>query len=77
MWNKPNVTPPDQLVEVRNEKGHLARAFPTYYPFIFCKESGKVEPCDPYWDGGWMIECDLSHIFEGKVSEWRLIDETV
>jgi hypothetical protein len=32
-WNSIDITPPDELVEVKNKKGYTAYAYPTYYPF--------------------------------------------
>jgi hypothetical protein len=63
-WRGLADTPPDELVEVIDAKGNKALAYPTWYPFKVVLNPNKVSkwtsdvvPCEPYWDGGWMIEC--------------------
>ena len=63
-WRGLADTPPDELVEVIDAKGNKAFAYPTWYPFKVVPNPNKVGkwtsdvvPCEPYWDGGWMIEC--------------------
>lgn len=78
-WNTLETPPPDTLVEVQDENGNTAMAQPTYYPFkIGPNKTGRkwgseIIHCDPYWDGGWMIQCKgLECNIEGKIIKWRL-----
>lgn len=76
-WNGLDVVPDDTLVEVIDAEGHTAFAYPTWYPFKvipqppYTKWSSKIEPCDPYWDGGWMIQCVGLSSDVGTVVGWR------
>ena len=79
-WNNLDVTPPDEYVEVKDKFGNIAMALPTYYPFHVVKKSEKkwdseIIPCEPYWDGGWMIQCEgLENKLKGEVVSWRKIN---
>lgn len=79
-WNPITETPPDELVEVMDDHGCIGRAYPTIYPFkIERGKSGrksdyKIIQCDPYWDGGWLIECEgLESKIIGRIVKWRNI----
>lgn len=70
-WNPLTIQPPDEMVEVLDENGMRARALPTYYAFHL--EGSKVILCEPYWDGGWLVECQ-DVVFEiGTIIGWRRI----
>jgi hypothetical protein len=79
-WNSLEQTPPDQMVKVIDVNGNTSFAQPTWYPFKVVpnpKRSGKwssdVVSCEPYWDGGWMIQCvGLTSEIE-EVIGWKLI----
>jgi hypothetical protein len=79
-WRGLSDTPPDELVEVIDSKGNKALAYPTWYPFKVVPNSKKIGkwtshivPCEPYWDGGWLIECaGLSNSIETVVG-WKPI----
>lgn len=77
-----NNIPPEQDLYVKDELGNIARAYPTYFPFIIEKLEGDERkpwgwrgtpvPCENHWDGGWMIVCEnLSIPLSGKVKYWR------
>lgn len=84
-YNSIDITPPDELVRVIDENGKIANAYPTWYPFkvVASKtKSGKftsdIVSCDPYWDGGWMIEYGFSEKMTDKIGRiigWRKLDE--
>ena len=65
-YNPVSTQPPDKKLEVIDSAGNRFVAYPTYYPFKVIptgnggKWSSKVEPCEPYWDGGWMVSVSLS-----------------
>jgi hypothetical protein len=77
-WNCLTDTPPDELVEVIDAEGNKALAYPTFYPFKVVANPNKVGkwttdvvPCEPYWDGGWIIECEgLTSNFKNVVG-WK------
>ena len=78
-WNGIDVAPPDTTVEVIDAEGRRALAEPTYYPFKVVrnpkktgKRSSDVVPCEPYWDGGWMVLCGLDLLSPvGTIVGWR------
>ena len=76
-WNGLDVVPEDTEVEVIDAEGNTAFAQPTYDPFKvvpqapFTKWSSKIEPCEPYWDGGWLIACVGLDCPVGDVVGWR------
>ena len=77
-WHLLDVQPPDELVEVQDENGNMAKAYPTYYPFKLGenktgrKWGSEVIHCEPYWDGGWMIECEgLESNIDSNIVRWR------
>lgn len=73
-WHTLEVEPPDKTVEIEDKNGNRAIAIPTYYPFTFDKNT-CVLLCEPYWDGGWMIQCDgLESNIDSDVVRWRAID---
>jgi len=79
-WNNIDITPPDELVEVQDENGNIAKAYPCIYPCRLVDSipgvrwSGRIEICEPYWDGGWMVACEgLESNIEGKIIKWREI----
>lgn len=62
-WQSLKNQPPDELVEVMDKEGNTGKAYPTYYPFKVGestrgKWSSPIISCEPYWDGGWLIECE-------------------
>jgi hypothetical protein len=79
-WRGLADTPPDELVEVIDSKGNEALAYPTWYPFKVVPNPNKIGkwtsdivPCEPYWDGGWLIESvGLSNSIETVVG-WKPI----
>lgn len=77
-WHLLDVQPPDELVEVQDENGNIAKAYPTYYPFKLGenktgrKWGSEVIHCEPYWDGGWMIACEgLESNIDSNIVRWR------
>ena len=75
-WNGLDVVPEDTEVEVIDADGNTAFAQPTYYPFIVGERTGgkwtnKITPCEPYWDGGWLIGCVGLDCPVGDVVGWR------
>ncbi len=77
-WNTLDIIPPSELVVVKDKHGNEANAYPTYYPFKTIQKPGKwtndIVPCDPYWDGGWMVESqDIENPLQGDIVAWRAI----
>ena len=79
-WRGLAETPPDELVEVIDAEGNKELAYPTWYPFKVVPNPNKVGkwtsdvvPCEPYWDGGWMIECVGLTNNVGTVVGWKPI----
>jgi hypothetical protein len=79
-YNDLSVTPPDEMVKVIDEEGVIGYAFPTYYPFKVGesvngkKWSSPVIACEPYWDGGWLIQCkDLEIPQINNIVGWKII----
>ena len=75
-WNNLKVTPNNTAVQVIDANGNTAIAQPTYYPFIVGSETnGKwtntITPCEPYWDGGWLVETDGLVRKIGDIVGWR------
>lgn len=77
-WNGLDNTPPDKLLEVVDAEGNMGAAYPTWYPFKVVKDptaTGKwtsnVVPCDPYWDGGWLVRADGLESKIGDIIAWR------
>lgn len=77
-WHLLDVQPPDELVEVQDDNGNIAKAYPTYYPFMLDenKTGGKISSnvihCEPYWDGSWMIQCEgLESNIDSNIVRWR------
>jgi len=77
-WKSINITPPDEMLEVIDSEGNMAKANPTYCPFkvvenqSWRKWDSKIIFCEPYWDGGWMIKCNGMEIPEIKtIIKWR------
>ena len=63
-----------------DKDGNIGKAYPTYYPFkVFPnpnrigKWSSDVVPCEPYWDGGWMIACEGLTSNINQIIAWRKI----
>lgn len=80
-WNTKDTCPNDGVkVEVIDQNGIIASGYATWYPFKVGKRNGgkwtnTITHCDPYWDGGWMIESGgLASNFD-EVVGWRHIDE--
>lgn len=66
-WNPISQQPPDELVSVIDKSGNLGTAFPCIYPFKVGKGTGgkwssPIIPCDPYWDGDWMVSNDVGSL---------------
>jgi hypothetical protein len=62
--------PPNELIEVKDQQGNIAYAYPTYYPFKM--DNGKVIPCAEYWDGGFMVQAKgLDDALESQVTHWK------
>lgn len=84
-WNDLSVTPPDDTVKVIDDKGIIAFAIPTIYPWkvgeringekYSSKYSSPIIPCEAYWNGGWMVACEGISISIGKIIGWQLISE--
>lgn len=82
-WNPITISPPqDILVEVKDKNGNTAKAIATYYPFkIEENKTGrkwgtKIIPCEPYWDGGWLVEGDINNPnnkIDSEIILWREI----
>ena len=77
-YNSIDITPPDELLRIIDENGKTANGIPTWYPFKVVPsktKSGKftsdIVPCEPYWDGGWMIECLMINVQIGRIIGWR------
>lgn len=81
-WNALDVIPPNKLLEVVDDKGRKAFAYPTYYPFRIDHLPGDEKkphgwqgtyvPTELKWDGGWLISvaADKSDMVT-KVKFWR------
>lgn len=70
-WNKLNVAPPYELVEVSDKNGKISLAYPTFYQLHEKNNNGK-----PVWDGGWVLQCRM--FLDSQMSEivkWRKLDE--
>lgn len=72
--------PPNELVEVIDNEGNIAQAYPTYYPFKVgenktgIKWGSEVIPCNKYWDGGWLIAAKgLASNIKSNIIKWRHI----
>ena len=79
-WLSLDNIPPDELVQVIDAKWNTAHAYPTWYPFKVVTNPNKVGkwtsdvvPCEPYWDGGWMIDCDGLTSNVGTIIGWRSV----
>ena len=77
-WHTLEIQPPDEMVEVEDKNGNRAWAIPTYYPFRLGenktgrKWGSEVTHCEPYWDGGWMIQCEgLTSNIDSDIVRWR------
>ena len=75
-WISVDIAPPDELVQVIDENGKTAYAYPTYYPFKVGKsQQGKwtspITPCENHWDGGWMVEILGLDMNFGTVKGWK------
>lgn len=85
MWKSIKETPPEQMLEVRDEFGNEAYAEPCYYPFRVEPDpenpqtwGSKVVPCEPEWDGSWMILAEnLENPLKWPIVEWRKIEQDV
>ena len=83
MWKSIKETPPEQMLEVRDEFGNEAYAEPCYFPFKVVSTGGgawssKIVPCEPEWDGSWMVQAKgLESPLKGKIVEWRKIEQDV
>ena len=82
-YNSIDITPPDELVRVIDENENIANAYPTWYPFKVVPSKTKtgkftsdIVPCEPYWDGGWMVECIMINTNIGHIIGWRKLDES-
>lgn len=81
-WFDLQITPPDKIVEVLTTNHDILLAQPTYYPFKVVNNPNKpgkwgsnIEKCEPYWDGGWLVETDLSTTNNDyKIIAWRFFD---
>jgi len=77
-WSPVSETPPDELVKVIDKNGRKGFAYPTYYPFKTGKPTGgkwtsPVIPCEPYWDGGWMVSVPKGKLISDleEIVGWR------
>lgn len=84
-WHPLDNTPKeDVMVEIIDERGNTAVAYPTYYPFEVVKKDGDDKK--PWglrgtvvyypdgkrrWDGGWMIKSDLTVNKIANIIGWR------
>ena len=73
------VIPLEKEYQVKDEHGNVGFAQPTYYPFkVGENKTGRrwgseVIPCEPYWDGGWLVRCvgKLTSDISGKITHFR------
>jgi hypothetical protein len=80
-WNTLEVLPPDKLIQVQDKNGNIANAYPTYYPFKLGKNKtggrwdNELIACEPYWDGGWIINCgaSLESNIDSDIVKWRTL----
>lgn len=77
-WSTVSETPPDELVKVIDKNGRKGFAYPTYYPFKTGQPTGgkwtsPVIPCEPYWDGGWMVSVPKGKLISDleEIVGWR------
>jgi hypothetical protein len=66
-WASCDTQPPDEWIEVIDDKGQVFIACPTFYPFRL--EKKKIVMCNSYWDGGWMINSGFENV--GDIVGWR------
>lgn len=76
--------PPDEVVAVRTDLGEEGVAQPTYWTFKVGKRTGgkyteKITQCEPYWDGGWMVDVSDWNFdkLKGVIVEWKPLKNTV
>jgi len=80
-WHPISETPPDEDLLVRDEFGNEAYATPTWYPFTFeegANKRSKPIPCEPYWDGGWLVlykGMDVNPL-KGTIVEWKRLTQS-
>lgn len=70
-WNKLDIAPPYELVEVADKKENISLAYPTFYQLHVKNNNGK-----PIWDGGWVLQGRM--FLDSQMSEivkWRKLDE--
>jgi len=88
-WKTLKTIPPNERLYVMDINGCVGITYPTYYPFEVEKlENDEFKPfgfkgtpifyedgCER-WDGGWMIECDLSNPNDiKKIVMWKKINK--
>lgn len=87
-WNNLTTTPPNDLVEVMDEEGNKAFAYPTYFPFDVVKKDGDErkpfgfrgtvvfhENNEMKWDGGWMVDVGMEINKVKSIKYWRPVNE--
>ncbi|MFW5847497.1 MAG: DNA N-6-adenine-methyltransferase [bacterium] len=79
-WNSIKKQPPNELIEVMDENGNIAKALPTYYTFktgenkTGRKWGTEIIHTEPYWDGGWMISYNtMEQNIDSQIIKWRKI----
>lgn len=83
-WNSVDITPPNKLIQLIDTIGNIVRAYPYYITFklnIVGKTNNPkdewdgIVPCEPYWDGTWMVNMsDLMPEFTNPIG-WKEIDD--
>lgn len=77
-WLSLDIIPPDELVTVIDSKGNIEEAYPTWYSFkvsnqnINGKWTSDIVPCEPYWDGGWLINCEGISTKLENIIAWKM-----
>jgi len=81
MWVelKDGVVPEDKEYQIMDENKNVAFGRPAYFPFRTEGGNGRpwtaeVIPCEPYWDGSWIIVIrggTLTSSITGKITHFR------
>lgn len=69
------IIPPDKEVWIKDEFGNEGVGHACWYPFKIhgTGKNIKVEHCDPFWDGEWMIRArSLSREELGKITHFAI-----
>jgi hypothetical protein len=82
-WNNITVLPPEDLLEVIDDKGNICKAYPRFHPYKtnstipYSQGHARIDAIDPYWDGSWIITTGTSRekMNFGRVVGWRQIEK--